>query len=62
MVIFRVDVPSCAVQPRSDTVVGAHFGRAGQGPEMDPQKVSSLVKRTEVGKGEQRSVSMGERG
>ena len=22
----------------SDTVVGAHFGRAGQGPEMDPQK------------------------
>jgi hypothetical protein len=25
--------------PRSDTAVGAHFGSAGQGPEMDPQKV-----------------------
>jgi hypothetical protein len=25
---------------RNDTVVGAHFGRAGQAPEMDPQKVS----------------------
>ena len=33
-VMFRVDVPPCAVQLRSDTVVGAHFGRAGQGPEM----------------------------
>jgi len=39
--------------------MGAHFGGIGQGPEMDPRKVSSLVKRTKVGKGEQRSVSMG---
>jgi hypothetical protein len=32
--------PSCAVPPRDDNAVGAHFGSAGQGPEMDPQKVS----------------------
>ena len=38
-VIFRVDASSCAVPPRSDTAVGAHFGRAGQGLEMDTQKV-----------------------
>src|SRR5271155_1439180 len=35
-VMLRADLPSPAAQRRSDTVVGAHFGRAGQGPEMDP--------------------------
>jgi hypothetical protein len=60
-VTFRVDLPSCAVQPRGDTVMGAHFGRADQGPEMDSQ-VTSLVERTKVGKGEGQSLSMGERG
>jgi hypothetical protein len=39
MAIFREISPSCAVPPRNDTAVGAHFGNAGQGPEMDPQKV-----------------------
>jgi hypothetical protein len=29
--MFGADFPSSAVQPRNDTVVGAHFGRAGQG-------------------------------
>jgi hypothetical protein len=49
--------PSCAVPPGSDTAVGAHFGRAGQGPEMDPQKARRLIKRTEVDEGE---VTVGE--
>jgi len=26
---------TCAVQPKKDTDVGAHFGRAGQALEMD---------------------------
>jgi hypothetical protein len=50
-VMLRAYLPSPAAQPRSDTVVGAHFGRTGQAPEMGPQKASSLVKRTEVGEG-----------
>jgi hypothetical protein len=36
---------------RNDTAVGAHFGRADQGPEMDPRSRSRLVERTVVGKG-----------
>jgi hypothetical protein len=36
-VIFGLDLPSCAVQSRNDTIEGAHFGRAGQGPKMDPE-------------------------
>jgi hypothetical protein len=39
----------CGGGPRNDTVMGAHFGRAGQGPEMDPGRVSRLVEWTEVG-------------
>jgi hypothetical protein len=39
-VIFRAHLPSCAVQPRSDTIVGAYFGRAGQGPKMHPRRVT----------------------
>jgi hypothetical protein len=35
----RVDVSSRVVQHSSDTGVGAHFGQAGQGPEMDLQSV-----------------------
>jgi hypothetical protein len=31
--------------------VGALFGRAGQGPEMGPRRVSRLAKRTGVGEG-----------
>jgi hypothetical protein len=34
-----VDVP-CAVPARNDTVVGAYFGRASQGPEMEPPRVT----------------------
>jgi hypothetical protein len=49
--IFRVDCLSCTMQPRNDTVVGAHFGRAGQGPKMDPRRLSRLVERTAVGEG-----------
>jgi hypothetical protein len=49
--MFRVDSPSRAVQPRSDTAEGALFGRAGQGPEMGSRRVSQLAKRTEVGEG-----------
>jgi hypothetical protein len=51
-VIFGVDLPSPAMQPRNDTVVGAHFGRASQRSEMDSQTVSQLLQRTEMGKGE----------
>jgi hypothetical protein len=57
--IFRADLPSCAVQPRNDTIVGAHFGRAGQGPKMDPRRVARLVEQTVVGEGEQGWVSKG---
>jgi hypothetical protein len=32
--------------------VGAHFGRAGQVLKMDPRRVTRLVERTAVGKGE----------
>jgi hypothetical protein len=49
--MFRADFPSCAVQLRNDTVVGAHFGRAGQGSKTDPRRVSRLVGRTAVGEG-----------
>lgn len=34
---FRVDVASCAVPARNDTV--AYFSRASQGPEMEPPRV-----------------------
>jgi hypothetical protein len=40
--IFRVDSLSCTVQPRNDTVVGAHFGRAGQGAQNGPAQVESI--------------------
>jgi hypothetical protein len=46
--------------PRATPSWEPHFGRAGQGPEMNPQKVSSLVKRMKVGKGGQRLMSMAE--
>jgi hypothetical protein len=39
------------VATRNDTAVGAHFGRADQGPEMDPRSRSRLVERTAVGEG-----------
>ena len=32
----RVDVPSCAVPAKDDTVVGAFFSCASLGPEMEP--------------------------
>jgi hypothetical protein len=32
--------------------VGAHFGRAGQGPKIDPHMVIRLVEQTAVGDGE----------
>jgi hypothetical protein len=31
-----------------DVVVGVNFGRARQGPERDPGKVTQSIKRTEV--------------
>jgi hypothetical protein len=37
------------VQPRNDTVVGAHFDRTGLGPKMDPRRVSRSVEQTAVG-------------
>jgi hypothetical protein len=43
----------------NDTVVGAHFGRAGRGPKMDLRRVSRLVERTAVGEGERDGVSKG---
>jgi hypothetical protein len=49
--IIRVNLPSYALQPRNDTAVGAHCGRADQGPEMDPRSRSRLVERTAVGEG-----------
>ena len=48
---FRVDSPSCAVQPRSGTVTGAHLGRAGQERKMDPHGMIRLVERTAVSEG-----------
>jgi len=39
------------VQPRNDIAMGAHCGRADQGPEMDPHSWSRLVERTAVGEG-----------
>ena len=47
----RVNLPSYALQPRNDNAVGAHCGRADQGPEMDPRRRSRLVERTAVGEG-----------
>jgi hypothetical protein len=32
------DQMESGLQPRSDTVAGAHFSRAGQGPEIEPQR------------------------
>jgi hypothetical protein len=49
--IFGVDCMSCTMQPRNDTVVGAHFGRAGQGAILDPRRLSRLVERMAVGEG-----------
>jgi hypothetical protein len=48
---FRVDSPSCAVQPRNGTVVGAPLGRAGQERKMDPYGMIRLVERTAAGEG-----------
>jgi hypothetical protein len=48
---FRVDSPSCAVQPRSGTVTGAHLGRASQERKMDPHGMIRLVERTAVNEG-----------
>jgi hypothetical protein len=45
-VIIRVNLPYYALQPRNDTAVGAHYGRADQGPEIDPRRRSRLVERT----------------
>jgi hypothetical protein len=45
------NLPSYALQPRNDTAVGAHCGRVGQGPEMDPRRRGRLVERTAVGEG-----------
>jgi hypothetical protein len=39
------------MQLRNDTVVGANFSRAGQGPKMDQRRVTRLVERTAVGEG-----------
>jgi hypothetical protein len=39
-VIIGVNLPSYALQPRNDIAVGAHCGRADQGPEMDPRSRS----------------------
>jgi hypothetical protein len=50
-VVFSADFPSCAVQPRNDTVVGAHFGRASQERKIDPHGMIRLVERTAVGEG-----------
>ena len=50
-VIIRVNLPSYALQPRNDTAVRAHCGRADQESEMDPRSRSRLVERTAVGEG-----------
>jgi hypothetical protein len=48
---FRVDSPSCAVQPRNGAVVGAHLGRASQERKIDTRSMIRLVERTAVGEG-----------
>jgi hypothetical protein len=50
-VVIGVNLPSYALQPRNDTAVGAHCGRAGQEPEMDPRSRSRSVGRTAVDEG-----------
>lgn len=45
-VVLRVNLPSCAMQPKNDIAVGAHFGRGGPGHKMDPR---SLVEQTPLG-------------
>jgi hypothetical protein len=35
--IFRVDLPLSAAKSGNDAVMGAHFGRADQRPEIDPE-------------------------
>jgi hypothetical protein len=49
IVIFRAGFPSCAVPPRSDTAVGAHFGNAGQGSENGPSE-GEVIGQTEGGR------------
>ena len=38
-------------QPKNDTAMGAHCGRADQGPEMDSRRRSRLVERTALVEG-----------
>jgi hypothetical protein len=49
--MIGVDLPSCAVPPRNSTVVGAHFGRLGQGAQNELLRRGRLIKRTAVGLG-----------
>jgi len=51
--VQRADLPSCVVQARKDTIVGAHFGCAGQRPKMDLCRVTRLVERTAVARARQ---------
>jgi hypothetical protein len=50
-IIIRVNLPSYALQPRNDAAVGAYYGRADQGPEMDPRRRSRLAERTALVEG-----------
>jgi hypothetical protein len=56
---FRIALPSFCATARNDALVGAHFGRADQGPKMDPRTVSRLVERMAVGEGEHEPAHLG---
>jgi len=57
--IFRADLPSCAVQQRDDTAVGAHCGRADQGARNGPAQPESIGRADGGGRGR---VRVGEHG
>ena len=56
---FRVDSPSCAVQPRSGTVTGAHLGPRWPGAQNGPARHDSIGR---ADGGERGRVRVGEHG
>jgi hypothetical protein len=47
--MFSVDLPSCAVPPRNDTVAGTHFGCLGLGAQNEPRRRQESISRADGG-------------
>jgi hypothetical protein len=60
-VVFSADFPSCAVQPRNDAVMGAHFWPCWARAQNEPTYSDSIA-RADGGEGEAGWVGKGERG